>query len=125
MENISLREVIQRLAKGFDLSSLDETKFEQEVLHKGIAPSDHAEDLASHLLYISMVCSRFLESVGYAKNECAKVDELWKLVDDNLIEYDIENIENIAESIVEVIDKRRDQFSELEKSKLVEQYKEK
>jgi len=125
MEGTPVRDVIQNLSKGLDLSSADEVKFEQQILEKGekaFAPPDHAGDLASHLLHISTICNEFLKSVEYDSVECGKMDELWKIVDGNLIEYNIENIENISECIGQIIDKRKAKLSELEKVRLTEQY---
>ncbi len=116
--------MIQRLAEGFDLSSADEVKFEQELVEKGLAPPDHAGDLASHLLHISTVCNEFLKGTKYDKIECETVDKLWKLIDANLIEFNIENIENIAASIGEVVGKRIARFDKLEEDKLAKKYAE-
>ena len=130
MEGKPVRQVIDELSEGFDVSVVDERKFQQDLIRLRkddpmiVPPSDPASELSGHLLYISSVCNYFLDSVKHDEAECSIVDNLWKLVDKSLIEYDIESIETIAATIDNMVVQRQEKAQERYIEKMRKKYKE-
>lgn len=121
LDKISIKESIERLGDGFEFSTSDEATYFYELLQSGkikdLVPtmeSQPIDELSNSLLHISEVCKNFLQSVEYNQVESDRIDNIWKIVDDGLLEYDIEVIENIAERIGGVVRKRKLQLFENE-----------
>ena len=121
MEGITTREAIKKLSEGVEISIEDEHSIASEIFRKGHEINPTLE-ISRVLIELSNICNSFLSSVNYDENECARVDSLWKAVDDNLRDYDFESIENIRKAVGGIILKRKDKLREIEKQNRKNKY---
>ena len=105
LESISVREVIERLSKGIQVTVEDGCKMISNDLRE-VKEIRHAVDMSRQLLNISSISNTFLRSVDYDEKECELMESLWQVIDDSLRDFEFGNIDRLNQEVESLIDKR-------------------
>lgn len=122
MENISIRQVIEKLSDGMEFSVEDSINLVIKEAGANWHSLNLQNEISNTLIDISTICSAFLESVQYNEAECDRIDKLWTVVDRALQDYDFETIETVYEEIGPLVSRRTELFHKNEINELHKKY---
>lgn len=115
LENIPFKTAVEKLSDGEVISDFDETKF---ILKKLEAQFSHPIDnlgISDALLIMSDYCRSYEESIERDKTEIENIDNLWKVVDDAILDCDFNAIKEFEPKLPLGLRNRRAIFEKQKK----------
>jgi hypothetical protein len=114
LENISYRGAVTLLGEGVEVSLEEDVKLQIELFGK-LIQNDIKDELAIKLLSISTRARYYLESVNYAKSELDIIDGFYAAVDQAVLDFDFETIDDYHNNLTDILRLRQDKFEQLER----------
>lgn len=122
LESISYREAIIRLSNGMEITEYDETLFLKSKWNK-IFEASMSREVTESLLLISDYCRLYLESVNHDKDEVDLVDKYLKSIDQCVLSFDFDTINDNPTILRDKLKSRRSWFEQRKKERLREAYR--
>ncbi len=122
MENISFREVVDRLSDGEEISTEEDLSMVFAGIDKDYKKIEPSLKLAETMLSINSLCSLYLRGVGHDDIECSIMDKMWSSVDRCLLDFNFDDIEEMLKHLPSMLNIRHRKYNKRQAAALKEQY---
>jgi DNA primase len=123
LESISFKDALERLCEGLEVSLEDSVMYSTALSAKAANEKDtQLGYIADRLTVISSLCRTYLESVDNDPNEQCIIDRLYRQVDSELANFELDKIDDTAAYLPEILQRRREKFEQLKLEELARSY---